>query len=109
MKTLPAIAAFIVLWWMAPSALSSPSSGITPQRAQFGTMPDGTAIEIFTLKNSHGMEVRTIPYGAIIVSIRVPDRAGRLDDVVIGHDRLEGRAHALTTGMYDPVHAEGRW
>jgi hypothetical protein len=50
-------------------------------------MPDGTAIEIFTLKNSHGMEVRTIPNGAIIVSIRVPDRAGRLDDVVIGHDR----------------------
>jgi hypothetical protein len=46
MKTLPAIAAFIVLWWVAPSAPSSPSSGARPQHAQFGTMPDGTAIGI---------------------------------------------------------------
>ena len=55
----------------------------------------GTPIEIFTLKNSSGMEVRTIPYGAIIVSIRVPDRAGQFDDVVIGHDRLEGYLTAI--------------
>lgn len=61
-----------------------------PSRAPFGVMPDGTAVEIFTLRNSKGMEVRTIPYGAIVVSIRVPDRTGRMDDVVIGHDRFDG-------------------
>jgi len=114
MKTLPAIAAFIVLWWVTPSAPSSPSSGARPQHAQFGTMPDGTAIGIFTLKNSHGMEVRTIPYGAIIVSIRVPDRAGRLDDVVIGHDRLEGyltasRFFGAVVGRYGNRIAKGRF
>jgi aldose 1-epimerase len=85
-----------------------------PQRAQFGTMPDGTAIHIFTLKNSHGMEVRTIPYGAIIVSIRVPDRAGRLDDVVIGHDRLEGyltasRFFGAVVGRFGNRIAKGRF
>jgi aldose 1-epimerase len=42
-----------------------------------------------TLKNSRGMEVRAIPYGGIITSIRVPDRAGRLDDVVLGYDSAE--------------------
>ena len=81
MKILAASAVALALSSWAPLA---------PQRAPFGTMPDGTAIEIFTLKNSSGMEVRTIPYGAIIVSIRVPDRSGRLDDVVIGHDNLQG-------------------
>ena len=55
-------------------------------RTPFGTMPDGTKIDVFTLTNNSGMEVRTIPYGAILVSIRVPDKNGHLDDVVIGHD-----------------------
>src|ERR1051326_7920586 len=42
--------------------------------------------DIIILKNAHGMEVRAIPYGAIITSIRVPDRDGRIDDVVLGYD-----------------------
>ena len=60
------------------------------QRAPFGKLADGGAVEIFTLTNASKMEVRVINYGAIIVSIRVPDRAGQLDDVVLGHDNLEG-------------------
>jgi aldose 1-epimerase len=39
--------------------------GVT--RAPFGRFADGTAVELFTLTNSRGMEVRTMPYGAIIV------------------------------------------
>jgi aldose 1-epimerase len=42
-----------------------------------------------TLKNSRGMEVRAVPYGGIITSIRVPDHDGRLDDVVLGYDTAE--------------------
>ena len=45
---------------------------------------------MYTLTNSHGMEVRAMNYGGIIVSIRVPDRKGQLADVVLGHDTLEG-------------------
>ena len=58
--------------------------------ALFGSMPDGTAIKAFTLTNAGGAEVRVITYGAIIVSIKVPDRGGRVADVVIGHDTLDG-------------------
>jgi aldose 1-epimerase len=54
-------------------------------REAFGSLPDGTAIEIFTLTNAKGVEIRAMTYGAIIVSLRVPDRAGRLDDVVLGY------------------------
>ena len=45
---------------------------------------------MYTLTNSHGMEVRCMNYGAIIVSIRVPDRKGQLGDVVLGHETAEG-------------------
>ena len=53
-------------------------------------MPDGTAVELFTLTNRHGMEVRVISYGAIIQAIRVTDRHGAFADVVNGHDTLDG-------------------
>lgn len=45
---------------------------------------------MYTLTNSHGMEVRAMNYGGIIVSIRVPDRNGQIADVVLGHETLEG-------------------
>ena len=54
--------------------------------APFGTLPDGTAIDVFTLRNARGIELRAMTYGAIILSLRVPDRRGRLDDVVLGFE-----------------------
>ena len=39
-------------------------------------MPDGTPVALFTLTNAKGMEVRAIGYGAILVSVKVPDRRG---------------------------------
>jgi len=47
-------------------------------------------IILYTLKNSHGVEVRAMNYGGIIQSIRVPDRDGKFADVVLGHDTAEG-------------------
>ena len=72
----------------APAAPAAARAGVT--RAAFGKLPDGTAVESFTLRNARGVEVRAITYGAIITSLRVPDRAGRLGDVVLGHDDLAG-------------------
>jgi aldose 1-epimerase len=56
----------------------------------FGKMPDGQSVELFTLANANGVEVRTINYGCALVSIRVPDRQGRPADVILGCDTLEG-------------------
>jgi aldose 1-epimerase len=58
-------------------------------RAPFGTAPAGDA-DLFTLTNTHGALVRVTNYGAIVVSVLVPDRRGRLADVVLGYDSLEG-------------------
>jgi aldose 1-epimerase len=59
-------------------------------RAVFGKTPEGETVDVFTLSNAQGMEVRVITYGGIITSIRVPDRSGHLDDVVLGFDNLDG-------------------
>lgn len=61
-----------------------------PRRAPFGRAPDGTAVDLFTFANARGTELRVMTYGGIIVSLRVADRAGRFDDVVLGHDDVDG-------------------
>ena len=60
------------------------------KREPFGKMPDGKPVERFSLTNANGMELKAIGYGGIITSLRVPDRNGKLDDVVLGFDSLEG-------------------
>jgi len=65
-----------------------PRAGVTV--APFGTTPDGTAVELVTLTNANGIEVRAASYGGIIVSLRTPDRNGRFDDIVLGYDSLDG-------------------
>jgi len=56
----------------------------------FGETPDGVAVELYTLTNADGVEVRAMTYGGIILSLKVPDREGDLGDVVLGYDTLEG-------------------
>ena len=53
-------------------------------------MPDGVQVDVLTLRNASGMEVRAITYGAIITSIKVPDRTGQLGDVALGFNSLDG-------------------
>jgi aldose 1-epimerase len=67
-------------------------------RAPFGTLPDGTPIEVFTLTNTQGLELRAMTYGAIILSLRVPDRHGRLDDIVLGFETAA--AYATNADWY---------
>jgi len=57
-------------------------------RESFGTTSRGEAVSVYTLKNAQGMELRVINYGGIILSLKVPDRNGRLGDVVLGYDSL---------------------
>ncbi len=55
----------------------------------FGTAPDGKPVELYTLRNSAGIEARIMTYGGIIVSLKVPDKNGKLGDVVLGYDNLD--------------------
>jgi aldose 1-epimerase len=60
------------------------------EKLSFGTTADGTAIDSYTLTNKNGAKVKIITYGARVVSIDVPDRAGKLGDVALGYDDIQG-------------------
>lgn len=70
---------------------------VTLESRPFGTTPEGTTVELFTLKNANGVEVSISTLGATIVSIRTPDRQGRSGDIVLGFDSLDGY---LANGPY---------
>src|SRR5687768_8695581 len=69
-----------------PPQTPAAPKGPTVTSERFGTMPDGTAVDIYTLRNANGVEVRAISYGGIITSLKAPDRAGTLADIVMGFD-----------------------
>jgi len=60
------------------------------ERAPFGAMPDGTSVERIVLRGDQGFEAAIIAYGASVQSLKVPDRAGHSDDIVLGHDGFDG-------------------
>ena len=66
---------------------------VTPMTAQarkssFGKLPDGTAVDLYTLTNANGLVAKVTNYGTIITELHVPDRKGKLGDVVLGFDNL---------------------
>lgn len=59
-------------------------------QADFGKTPDGQTAQLFTLVNKNGARVKLTNYGGIVTSLEVPDRDGKLGDVVLGYDNLDG-------------------
>ena len=83
-------------------------------RARFDAAPDGKQVDIFTLVNDSGMTVRAMSYGAIILSISVPDAKGTMGDVVLGFDSLAGYVKSspyfgAVVGRYGNRIAKGRF
>jgi aldose 1-epimerase len=60
------------------------------EKAVFGNLADGTLVYSFTLTNSHGASAKILTYGATLNELWVPDRTGKLADVVLGFDQLKG-------------------
>ena len=82
-----------------PPAMSSDSTAagvaLRPTAAPFGNIPDGTAIQLFTLQNAHGLKATISTLGGTLTSLLVPDRSGQFGDVVLGFDKLEGYTNDL--------------
>jgi len=63
---------------------------MTLEKKEFGTMPDGRKIDLYILTNPNGMKAKITNYGAILVSLIVPDKNGKPDDITLGYNQLEG-------------------
>jgi aldose 1-epimerase len=99
----------------APAASQAPPAPkATVATAPFGKLPDGTAVDLFTLTNAKGTRVRVTNYGGIITSLEVADRGGALADVVLGYDNLDGYLKSTPyfgsiVGRYGNRIAKGRF
>jgi aldose 1-epimerase len=86
------IAILLAVGWMlcagwAPAG-NGTKSGI--QRSVFGKMTNGQSMELYTLTNRNQMQVAITNYGGRVVKLIVPDRNGKMADVVLGFDDLDG-------------------
>jgi len=71
----------------------------------FGQTPDGQEVSLVTMTNPNGLRAKVTNYGGILVSTEVPDRDGKLGDVVLGYDNLDdyvkrGAFFGATVGRY---------
>ncbi len=67
---------------------NTPKGSIT--KSDFGMSPDGKTVELYTLRNSRGVEAQIMTYGGIVTSLKVPDKDGKFADIVLGYDNLDG-------------------
>ncbi|HKE03539.1 MAG TPA: galactose-1-epimerase, partial [Blastocatellia bacterium] len=86
----------------------------TLKKEDFGKTTDGQSVELYTLTNANGVEARIMTYGGIVVSLKTPDRKGKMDDIVLGFDSLDEylKGHPFfgaLTGRYANRIAKGRF
>jgi len=63
---------------------------MSAKKESFGQTSDGRQIDLYTLTNTNGLRARIMNYGAILISLEVPDRDGNLGDITLGFDALDG-------------------
>jgi aldose 1-epimerase len=100
---------------LASCAPQKEMTGMTRMKKQpFGRTAAGVEADLYTFANRSGMEAAVTNYGGILVSLKVPDRAGALADVVLGFDTLDGylKGHpyfGAIVGRYGNRIARGRF
>ncbi len=72
-----------------PTVATAAVDSVSIEKSAYGVTPKGDSISRFKLKNQHGMEVDIITYGGIITSLKVPNKAGVSEEVVLGFNSLE--------------------
>jgi aldose 1-epimerase len=77
---------FVILTLMNLKTSANPGSKPSIATHPFGAISTGQKTDLYVLTNSRGMTVAITDYGATVVSIKVPDRSGHADDVVLGFD-----------------------
>ena len=83
------------------------------KKSDFQTELNGKPVDLYLLKNVNGVEVAVTNYGGRIVSVMVPDREGKLQDVVLGFDNIDDYVNVdnnfgATIGRYGNRIAQGK-
>jgi aldose 1-epimerase len=108
------IAALLFLGAMTMLPYPTADAKLKMQKQAFGKIQDGQSVDLYTLTNKYGMTVAISNFGGTLVSLKVPDRDGKLGDVVLGYDNPadyeNGKAHfGGTIGRYANRIAHGKF
>jgi aldose 1-epimerase len=84
------------------------------QKQAFGKLQDGRSVDLYALTNHHGMAAAITNYGATLVSLKVPDKSGKIGDVTLGYDNVGGYESGksffgATVGRYGNRIAHGKF
>ncbi|ASU35012.1 aldose epimerase family protein [Mucilaginibacter xinganensis] len=97
------------------TTMTDSTSHALPDTAAYAKTINGKQTHLYILKNKHGMEAAITNYGGRVVSILVPDKEGKLTDVVLGFDSVRGfeksteRYYGATIGRYGNRIAKGKF
>ncbi|HTZ34367.1 MAG TPA: aldose epimerase family protein, partial [Methylomirabilota bacterium] len=102
MKTLKLVLAAVVVFAATAGAVSAKTQ-VTKRNG--GTLPDGSAVDIYTLK-SEKIELEVMNYGGFMLSLKVPDKNGKAEDVLLGFDDPSGyydNNHSKSASFFCPI------
>ncbi len=103
----------VVLWFGVVSLPAVPVHAAVEGPAVFGKTANGTAVELYTLTNDKGMSAKVMTFGAVLVDLRVPDKNGKAESVVLGFDNFKnyekGGVYGATIGRYANRIADARF
>lgn len=102
MRTLKAVLAAIILFAAACEMVSAKTQ-VTKRSG--GKLPDGSAVEIYTLKDEK-IELEVMNYGGFMLSLKVADKSGKVEDVLLGFDDPGGfyeNNHSKSAAFFGPI------
>ena len=111
----PLILCIAIFSFFSTEACQSKRKALPPMKTTvFGKLPDGREVHQYTLENRSGITAQIISYGATVTSLKVPDRNGKMADVVLGYDSLQGYIDGTTyfgaiVGRYGNRIGKGRF
>ncbi|MFL6414224.1 MAG: aldose epimerase family protein [Bryobacteraceae bacterium] len=92
--------AYLLFSALATLVVGSSLQAAKVEKSPFGKTPDGQQVEVYTLRNASGMEVKVATYGATITSVTVPDRQKKMADVVLGFKDVSGYTAKTNTAFF---------
>ena len=79
-----------VCLWNRETAMAKDTRRISITKQPYGRTPQGKNVDLYTLTNANGLQATVITYGAIVTTLRTPDRDGNFADIVLGYETLDG-------------------
>src|SRR5688500_15502900 len=72
------------------NAISGRKKPMGVEKASFGKTKDGTEVFLYTCTNENGLVLKLTNYGATVVAVETPDKAGKLANITLGFKSLDG-------------------